>query len=254
MKKFLLSITVLLGVPAIMFAQSSFQFHNSSNVDISQTTLTLNGIDSDYELDTYIQVKNNSGSAKNIKIKRYEITAVPSSVNYFCWTVCYAPMTAGVKPLFPLTTDMAYNDYVTANANSYAPNQLIAYHKPNGTVGTSTYRFVAFDGANPNDSTWMDVQVDIVLSVDEKSNLTQFNTWPNPASSITNVKYQFQNSSNDQQLVVTDMIGARKAAYNLVGNEGTLKVDLNDFATGVYFFTILSNGTSLSTKKIVVTR
>lgn len=256
MKRLLFSIALISSISANGFAQSSFEFHNLSNVDITGTVLTLTGVETDYELDTYIQVKNNSGSAKNIKIKRYEQSVVSGSTNYFCWTVCYPPMSAGAEPVFPTPSDLAYNDYVTANANAYAPYNLIAYHKPNTTVGTSIYRFVAFDGANPNDSAYVDVQVDISAAnnVNEMEVVSHFSTWPNPASSTTHVKYQLNTVSSDQVLVITDLIGARKRSYSLTGKEGTINVDLNEFATGIYFFSIISNGLPVTTKKVVVSR
>lgn len=251
---------LLLG-SAFLFAfganAQSFQFHDQSNANISGTEVVLTGIDTDYELDTYIKVMNTSGASKNIKIKRYEVTVVPTSINYFCWTVCYPPMNAGVKPVFPLPSDGAYADFVTASASSYAPNQLIAYHKPNGTTGTSTYRFVAFDGNNVNDSVYIDVTFNISSSVgvnDVDASPALFNIWPNPANSNAIIRYQFNSIAQEQQLIVTDMIGARKKSISLNGQEGTVNLNAEDLATGIYFVTIVRNGEAVSTKRLVISR
>lgn len=253
MKRQLLALLFAFGFLAVN--AQSFQFHDQSGNNLSGQTVTLTGDDSEYELTDYIKLMNNSGTSKNIKIKRYEVSVTPATTNYFCWTVCYAPMTAGAYPQFPYVGHLAWNDYVTASGSAYAPYQLIVYHKPNGNAGNSLYRYVAFDGANPNDSVEVFVAVNISAanSVNELFAVKSLNLFPNPANQVANIHYQFNNAAGEQQLVVSDMIGNRRKVMQLIGTEGTVRLDLNEYASGIYFVTVMRNGEAVSTKRLVVT-
>jgi hypothetical protein len=250
-KTLLLSFCLVIAGGAIA---QNLQFHDQSGNNLNGTTVIQTGVDTDYSIEDYIQLRNNGSSAINVKIKRYEVSVVSGTTNYFCWTVCYAPMSAGAFPLYPVPGSPADNDYVTAPANNYAPYQLITYHRPNGLTGNSTYRYVAYDGNNPNDSAEVFVQVSISpVSVEEKFAVKSLNIFPNPANNVANIQYQFNNAGNDQLLVVTDMIGTRRKAMAINGTDGTVKLDLNEFASGIYFITILKNGEAVTTRRLVVT-
>lgn len=250
MKKLLLFTFLFSGFS--LFAQN-LQFLNQANANISGTTLTISGNVNDFSLEHYVKIRNNGSSNIDVKVKRYEVSAVSGSKNYFCWTLCYSPMNAGAVYQFPTPSDNAWNDYVSVNAGVTAAYQLIVYYQPYNNIGSSTYRYVAFDGNNQNDSVYIDIVFDVTaLSVSEINKQSTFNLYPNPANNNVNINFEVPNVATSRQIIIYDVLGNKVADYSLSGTSGKLSVDVSMLNNGFYFFSLIENSKAVLTKKLMV--
>jgi len=74
----------------------------------------------------------------------------------------------------------------------------------------------------------------------------QMHLAPNPTASTCTVSYQLPAG----KLVVTDVLGTRRASYPLAATAGA--VQLEGLSSGVYFVTMIVNGGAVQTQKLVV--
>ncbi len=249
---------LILGLTAGWGANAqSLQFVDDQGTDISGTTITKSiscaDITANGSLDVGaygISVKNIGNSTLDVKIKRFE-TSVPSTTeNYFCWFVCYAAQPSGVYYEWPVNGMGQYNHKRTLTAGQTDTN-FFAHHLPNGTCQSATYRYVAFDGNNTNDSAYIDIVFDVTTSTSdiEKTNITA-KEYPNPANDVLMIS--LNELPNDASLVVSNMVGAivkRQSITNL-----TTRLNTEDLSNGVYFYTVKSKNAVLVTRKFIVSK
>lgn len=245
MKKILLLSLVFAGFTA---NSQSFEIKDDNNNVINGQLVSITGSNAPFStISGHAKVKNTSSQDLDVKVKRYELNVVPASQNYFCWFVCYGAITAGDKPLFPTVSDPQFNHFRTIEADS-TDNSLAFYHKPEGTTGTSLYRYVVFDGNNPNDSAYFDAE--FVVGFDGVNELPTINTnhYPNPANN--NLTITIDGKTSGLNLIVTDLLG--KTVANKSNLSGINNIDLANYNNGIYFYSITNSKGVLTTRKFIV--
>ena len=82
--------------------------------------------------------------------------------------------------------------------------------------------------------------------------ITKNNAYPNPATSIVNIDYAL--NSGNAQIVFYNILGVTVYEQPLGNQIGTAKINVSDFASGIYFYTIKVNGKAVETKKLIINR
>lgn len=75
--------------------------------------------------------------------------------------------------------------------------------------------------------------------------------YPNPASSILNVKLASFNRNSKYEVSISDMFGKQVGQYTLAQKEGS--IDVSALSNGLYLVTI-TDGTNIASKKVVISR
>jgi len=248
MKQFLLSM--LLVASASLISAQSFVITDGDGVDVTNGFISVNGDNGSFSIvETHVKVTNVSAFDIDVKVKRYEISTVTNSENYFCWYLCYASMVAGTKPVFPTAADGAFYHYRTIEADS-SDNALSMYHKPEGTIGTSLYRYVIFDGNNAGDSVYVDVEFNVgYVGIEEVKEVQAFH-YPNPASS--NLKIKLDKNYNNLSVSIVDMLGKKVGSIPVNGD--VVNVNVTDYKNGIYFYSIMNDKGVLLTRKFIVSK
>ena len=92
------------------------------------------------------------------------------------------------------------------------------------------------------------------VDVTEIKNETSAAIFPNPATDKLLV-YGYQTAQNHVQLQISDMTGRIVLHKELPLNaNGGTSVDLSALSNGIYFSTVISDGFSIATKKLVISR
>lgn len=257
MKK-LYAIAIGICFTGSAFAQSSLYFKDDVGTDISNTTITVAGEPTDSDIHVYLEVGNSSGTNLDVKVTRYEMSCISGTENYFCWAQCYGNVNScdPTYSQFPSPASPEWGDYVPISAGSSWPaNGLFfgAYLVPLGFTGTATYRFTAFDSANPNDSVSVDITFDVAVGIEEEAAKgTISDAYPNPANGSTSISYELL-SDDQATLEVYNMIGEKVEEMLLEGKEGTAIINTEDLESGVYFYSLSVDGTLVNSKKLIVT-
>ncbi|TAE74700.1 MAG: T9SS C-terminal target domain-containing protein [Bacteroidetes bacterium] len=75
--------------------------------------------------------------------------------------------------------------------------------------------------------------------------------YPNPASEFAYIDYQI-NESIKAKITVRNLLGRVVAEYDLSKQENQIKMNVSDFESGVYFYTLSVDGKSIKAKKLIV--
>ncbi len=251
MKKVLFSIVfltliVLANSQSIKLYKGTQELTNNQIITItSNASVNLVG-----NPESIIGVKNISGDAIAVKVKKTIIDTVTGSVNSFCWGQCYESRV--YYSLSPL-----YIEPDETNANSF-----YAEYWPKGYTGTTTiqYTFFKFDVSNDSILDSASVIISFVINpasveqfISENSSLS--NARPNPASNFTQIPYQIPaNINGNAQIVFKNLLGASVFIENLKPGTGKVYVNTSDIDAGIYFYSLVINNETYFTKKLIIKR
>jgi len=240
MKKILLIVLIFGTLSSTLFAQS-LALSDSTGPIANNTTLTVQGIPSQDEIVKYAVVTNLTADPIPVMVKKVELSMPSGTYSLFCWGLCYDP-TVFVSP-----------DPMVINGNaSSGPYDFSGHFLPSGIVGMATIRYVFFDQHNPSDSVCMNVNFTAYpLGIHDISQVTGAVAYPNPASGQVHFLLNLKGNQNGT-LILRNIIGSTVKEIPISGSSEKLSLRIDDLPNGVYFYSIVSNGTILSTKKLIV--
>ena len=255
MKNILLSVS-LSAIIISGFSQGSFQILDDLGGDLTGALYTFTGpnapTDPYFKHDVDIVVKNTTGAAINTKVKRIELTSLPGTFNYFCFGgVCYNKMAADSNYIFPSPSDPEIIDYISVAGG--ATSTVNTYLEPNAAVGTTKFRYVVYDGANPSDSAYVDIEFDITpaSSVDERTNLN-VSLFPNPCDDRAILTLDGDFSGNDLEVNLVDILGKKHLSFTNVISPNRMTINTSNLAEGVYFVTVRQGPNAVNTSRLIV--
>jgi len=99
--------------------------------------------------------------------------------------------------------------------------------------------------------------VEKTLSNEEKQNINQneliFNIYPNPFSKQTTVDFSFMRNFESAEIIMSDMSGKRIFSQPINSKSGTLVINTDDdVQSGIYLCSIVTDGKTISTKKVII--
>ncbi len=205
-----------------------------------------------YSTDTVsLMATINSSAPLTVNVRRYEIWPVAGSKNFYCWGVCYLPVTSGTNPTWVSQHPVDMNP-----GASY--DNFHSYYQPEGQTGTARFRFVWYDMANPNDadSSWVDIQYCGQVGVEEPMGATTTLTaWPLPSmGQDIQLDYTLDRLSVGNEVVIYTMLGERVRRISLSATQGRVALPASGLVPGVYFANIEREGRVLATRKLIVVR
>ncbi|MDC0303398.1 T9SS type A sorting domain-containing protein [Flavobacteriales bacterium] len=237
MKKIVITLTAVLLIGGIQ-AQNSLSILNlETDVWGSVETVLMQAGGT---------IENTNGTAPiAVRAERITIDTVPGTQNYFCWEQCYEPPTS-VSP----TT-------ITLNPGQRMES-FYADYKPLGIAGVSTLAYCFYDDANVTDSVCRIVRFtasplgvqDVFLG--GQSGISE--SYPNPAKTVANINYALKIGWGKAQIEVFSMLGSKVKKVALKQDQGTLKLDVANLPSGIYFYTLKVDGNDIATKKMLVTK
>lgn len=232
MKRELLAFAMMIGMVSMTQAQSLMIANHDQETMVNSTYV------GDYG--SHIEVKNITGSAVSVMCKRqlYTTNLCAFDSTYFCWDFCYPPgvnVSNGAMSIDPGVVNKLFSGHV--------------YSSIQGMSCSDSIRYTFYVQGNPNDS------VSAVLkytagpnvSVDENTSLVS-NAYPNPA----NVRFfiELENTPNNAVVEFYNLLGSKVKVVDV--NNVKTEVNVSDLKSGIYLYTVSSNGQALETKKMVV--
>ena len=240
MKKLIL-VTYLLSVVVFFGYSQSLSLINEGNPVPNNGELIFTGEPTSEVIESHIGVTNNSSDTLNVLCKKVEISLIPGSENTFCWDACYPP-----------------NIYVSLGPLAIAPGEtntaFIGEYKPLTFAGQSIIRYVFFDQNNTNDSVcFQSLYQAYPLGVEDQKGLAALSSaYPNPATIQASFNYSVESGIN-ANLTVRNILGSTVKEVYLSG-VGVARISILDLSEGIYFYSLVVNGQTLSTRKLVVSR
>lgn len=255
MKQYLLSVFSFLMLGPLSLSAQSFEIWNEDNTEnLTNGSLTVI-VPVGYELhDYHFNVIETAGVAGvSYSARRYELEYVPSTFEYFCWSLCLPPLEAGTTYL----REMPSGSFFVSEANAPMPQgggfPTMYFNPQFETTGTATYRVEVFDVDDEENSAYVDITWVIdpdLTSVDEYADLSS-SLSPNPASGIAALSIAGVEDMLSVQ--VMDLLGQEisNELFNPAAADRYL-IDTEGMQNGIYLVAIRSEEEVLKTIKLVV--
>jgi hypothetical protein len=243
MKKILLSMAVVLITVFNANAQSySIEWEGEALGD----TVIFEGTP-DEELTFHLVLTNNSADVDTVQLVRRLIDLSPTAAHNFCWGSCYEPN---------LDSIFAPRAYVRLEPGQTCGEfDFTAYYLPNGFIGTSMVEYTFY---NKNDASEnLTVVALYVTSPDAIDENIIKNTWmsdvyPNPATNFVTIDYKLPREVVNANAKIVNLLGSVVSEKEVSVQNSTMRMDVSDLNSGIYFYSLFVNGEVYSTKKLVI--
>jgi hypothetical protein len=190
-----------------------------------------------------IKIKNTSDKAQFFIVRKAQGDLGSNQKGYFCLgEECFDP---GVdqfsKRLEPGET----------------LNQLYFTVEPGMTTTFNSLRFEVFPRGNPA----LGIDQLISLSVEEKPSrslvfqsrdITIHDIYPNPVVDQAFIDYKIYNEQLKAKVVIHNILGSPVGHHDMPVFESRVKIQAEEFASGVYFYTVYLDNVGVLTRKFVV--
>lgn len=226
---------ILLGFAAFTTAKAQQDIHVVGGQFFVSGPVTTNRL----EADLYVENRNINDLA--VLVDRDISQMHPAHRAYYCWAQCY-DTTVGLSP------ESLVLPGLTVDSTSFH-----SYMYTFNTAGTSIVTYTFFDQNNPSDTSVAVIHYDVLntgISGVERSLYSLSAPSPNPSNNMTSFTYAAP--VNNAKLIVRDMIGNIVAEYQLNTTKGMIFVPTSELNSGIYLCSIVSNGSSISSSKLVV--
>lgn len=241
MKKIFTIIFLLATV--VVSAQSIQISYNGTalaNGDTITEVVPELGVISDY----YLELTNVSQEPVTVKAIRTDLELVQGATASFCFDGnCFPPNTteAGNVTIEPGAT-LTHSDAKAFHLSYKTPNAGISYVQ------------VTFE--NKNDR--MDKAIVIFKLVSNSTGIqnvvanSSLRAYPNPASGNVNIDYSYSGNASNLNLVVKNLMGSVLATKSLDINGNKVMLDVSEYSSGIYFYSLEADGKPVVTKKLLV--
>ena len=245
LKKGLL-IFFMLPVAALhCFSQSLLILTHNGPLEPNSTIIQPGTTDSS-TLNTYLNVMNTANHPINILCKKTEIMMQDSTQTFMCWAgYCYAPWVYQSYNAQPVAAGQTYTGFKGIYAQvSYNPF----------TIGESMVRWVFFDESDAADSVAVTViytTYPVGIGDEQGSQAFIMKLSPNPASAEVKIRYSAP-SATRVSIRIRDLTGIRYEVGVPSGHSKIATVNTLDLPRGLYFCSLLVEGETIVTKKLLV--
>lgn len=196
-------------------------------------------------------VLNYSTDPINVGVSREELVVVSGSDESLCWAdSCSARTAAGTNQVI----NFGKSVLIASNDSAKGADVFKAKIYPNNSTGTALYRYDFFDINNPSNSSSIFIKFDLeyITGLDEKELATaDFSMYPNPTSDKLFFSFSNEVQTQNDQIVIRDIIGNTVIETNavLLGNDSS--IDISSLTPGIYLVSLLNNHAQV-TKKLII--
>jgi len=231
MKKSLL-ILILSVLTSIASAQNLQIINHSS-------PYTYNG-SSDKLAHVNVHVKNNASTSTTVFTHRKIQSLTPGHLSYFCFGVTCYPPNVSKSP-----------DVITLAAGA-SDTSIITYLDPLGTVGASIVTYCV-KNTQETDSACITITYDMTATgIVNNSHLKFLKVFPNPAETELNLAYNTEKNFNQMEIQLLDINGRLVYSELLNKKDGLIKMDVSEYATGIYVCNLVADGRVIARDKAII--
>lgn len=195
------------------------------------------------EVTSYFILTNQSSGTLNLRSAFSKLKVNEGDEFLMCFGDC---TTDTLSPVVPVEAGATFNNFDIAftagSDNSTLIEVFVMKASQDGTEDEVVRNFYV-KYANP----------DVSVASISKAQPLNVDIYPNPMSANASISYFVPAKYGNAQLLIRNMVGKTVKTFNLrCGENAKLNISSADLANGVYFYSIVSNGTTLTTKKLVV--
>ncbi len=236
--KRLLSILIISSCFLALKAQS-FELYYSDLLHNNGDTIVVNVKTGDLDQQV-VKIKNVDCCAKSTLVRKYEVLLNGNAEVSFCWLECYP------------TTTMLSPEPVIIDPNTMCENFSSDFLASQQGISYVLYTF--FDESNASDSVCVyfkyNCSLSSISSITDNYSLTAF---PNPAKDKVTINYTVDNN-NDNTIQIYSINGKVIYQEKLSSEKHTLTLDVSNWASGIYMYSIISENRNRIAKKLIISK
>jgi hypothetical protein len=136
--------------------------------------------------------------------------------------------------------------------------QQLVYTVESGMLsGQSSVKFQVFPKGSPNEI----IEYSVLIAINEKTekpvlfqskDITIQDVYPNPVQDHAFVDYRIHNENVKAKLVIHNILGKPMNEFNLPTSETRVKLQTEEFTSGIYFYTLYLDNNGVLTRKLIV--
>ncbi len=245
MKKIFTLLFALVIAASCAFAQSLTVAYEGAPVN-NGDTLEVIVSQLNTTVDYYLDLSNVTDNDVSMVVYKNDLDmAAGASASLCIGGTCFPPSTTESNP-------MVIAAHSTLSHATSADNAFHLGYKTT-TGGTSYVMFTFSNYDNSDDCT--SVVFKLVYdptSIETTPVASKLRAYPNPASDNVTIEYAYTGNSNAVNLVIKNLVGATLYTKKLDVNGNKVKVDVSEYSSGIYFYSIEADGRPLVTKKLLV--
>ncbi len=193
-------------------------------------------------VETGLTVYNRSDSAIAVVAERVDNQVSGSQYDYFCWEVCYGATVNRSIGAIQIRPDKSTDAFT-----------LTFFPEGEGSPVQVRMRF--YNRSNPSDYVEHTFHFGTSATPIEAASATPqllSQPYPNPARSIARLDYSLPMGTHSAQLILFNLIGKRIAHFPLAELQGRAQFSVVDYPAGIYMVSLLVEGQSLATRRLIV--
>lgn len=224
----------------------SFNLINAQSLIVTGNTYFTGS--SSNQITHHLDVKNIANKSITVVCQKTYLTSPPTLPNWAGASYCFAGNCYASSSTSPSSTALLNSGQLISYANSDM-DAFSGYYDPAQTPGVTTVEYCFYDEINPSDRTCVVITYDVgsVSSVGETKKINGY-FYPNPTKEVLYFDYYLNKSAD---LIIMDVLGNKVSSSNLFV-EGTQKIDISEFAKGIYFGSLIVDNKVLMIEKIIV--
>jgi len=183
----------------------------------------------------------------------YGVTAVLSNVGVLVNKISGVP-TVDANPSYPSFSSNISEiggDWKSYGGGGYAVEEDLTYFVKSKDSVLWKIAFTGFGGSATGDFHFTKQKIGTTVGAPEL-NISSVGTYPNPASDLLNIVFD-QKNADEVRIEVYNISGVVISSQSIHGNGGlnTLKLDVGNYASGLYMVNVSSQGGSVLSKVLV---
>lgn len=241
MKKLLLSLALTVSVLALSAQKYTVTEKATGNVVENGATYYIYGEGSFNELLGEFVVTANEPI--NLIGEKEEIQVVENTVNMLCLGSCYAP-NVYVSPVVQFTT---------GHSEDFAMHYMASGEIADVAGLEQIMRYYLYEEGDPDNKFTVNVTFKFSLEgIEDNSSVDMFSdAYPVPACDVVNFEYNIASNVN-AEIAIYNMTGQEVLRSQINGMSGKASVNVSDLADGVYFYSLIVNGKTEKSNKLVI--
>ena len=244
MKKLLLSLALILSVMTLS-AQAITVLDKDGRIIENGASFYVygDGDDSEGELTIAFDIVFNEDVT--ILGEKVEIQNVENTFNWFCCFGDCMPETAYVSQP---------KDYAAGASSEFSMHYLYSDDLFDVAGKEQIMKYYIYTESNPDDKFVFNIVFKYSLDgVDDINIVESFsNAYPVPASDVVNFDYSFSSSVSSAMVAVYNMMGQEVLRSDIGSMSGKLSLNVSDLTDGVYFYSLIVNGKTEKSSKLVI--
>lgn len=243
MKKLFLTISLILSVFALSAQKFTITEKGSGNVVENGASYYVYGNGEANYGELILDLLVTANEDVNLIAEMEEIQSVAGTYNMICLDQCYAP---GVT----ITPVVAF---AAGDSKDFSMHYMYE-NTIEEVLGQEQIMKYYLHEEGSHDMFVINVTFKYSLDgIEDYSSVEKFsNAYPVPASDVVNFDYSLNSSVHNAMVAVYNLMGQEVLRSNISSMSGKLSLNISDLADGIYFYSLIVNGKTEKSNKLVV--